>query len=211
MQGAPAFGPLVGRDVEMDVLVRLLDDAAGGRPGVVVLEGEAGIGKTRLARETAETATTRGFQVLWGTCVHFGSSQVPYAALTGAVRRWLREPADDRATAAARALLELMVGTTFQADTVTIGRVLQAADDLVDELNRLGPTLWVVDDLHWSDVTSRDVLAYVIAGLHAQRLGLVLLVRAEDRTEGHPLHEWLADLRRDPAVRDLAVGRLSAE
>ena len=69
----------------------------------------------------------------------------------------------------------------------------------------------MVDDLHWSDVTSRDVLAYVIAGLHAQRLGLVLMVRAEDRTEGHPLNEWLADLRRDPAVRDLAVGRLSAE
>ena len=210
-QGAPASGPLVGRDVEMDVLVRLLDDVAAGRPGVVVLEGEAGIGKTRLARETAETAAGRGFEVLWGTCVHFGSSQVPYAALTGAVRRWSRVRTDDRATAAGQALLELMVGTTSQADTVTIGRVLQAADDLVDELNRLGPTLWVVDDLHWSDVTSRDVLAYVIAGLHAQRLGLVLMVRAEDRTEGHPLNEWLADLRRDPAVRDLAVGRLSAE
>jgi predicted ATPase len=68
----------------MDVLVRLLDDVAAGRPGVVVLEGEAGIGKTRLARETAETAAGRGFQLLWGTCVHFGSSQVPYAALAGA-------------------------------------------------------------------------------------------------------------------------------
>ena len=210
-QGAPASGPLVGRDVQMDVLVRLLDDVAAGRPGVVVLEGEAGIGKTRLARETAETAAARGFQVLWGTCVHFGSSQVPYAALTGAVRRWSRGRTDDRATAAGRALLHLMAGTASQADTVTIGRVLQAADDLVDELNRVAPTLWVVDDLHWSDVTSRDVLAYVIAGLHAQRLGLVLLVRAEERTEGHPLNEWLADLRRDPAVRDLVVGRLSAE
>jgi DNA-binding CsgD family transcriptional regulator len=210
-QGAPASGSLVGRDVEMDVLVRLLDDIATGRPGVVVLEGEAGIGKTRLARETAEAATTRGFQLLWGTCVHFGSSEVPYAALTAAVRRWLRTRADDRAAAAGRELLQLMVGTTSQTDAVTIGRVLQAADDLVDELNRVGPTLWVVDDLHWSDVTSRDVLAYLIAGLDAQRLGLVLLVRAEERTEGHPLNVWLADLRRDPVVRDLVVGRLSAE
>ena len=104
-----------------------------------------------------------------------------------------------------------MVGTTSQTDTVTIGRVLQAADDLIDELNHVGPTFWVVDDLHWSDVTSRDVLAYLIAGLDAQRLGLVLLVRAEERTEGHPLNVWLADLRRDPAVRDLVVGRLTAE
>jgi DNA-binding CsgD family transcriptional regulator len=210
-QGASASVPLVGRDVEMGVLVRLLDEVAEGRPGVVVLEGEAGIGKTRLARETAEAATARGFQLLWGTCVHFGSSEVPYAALTAAVRRWLRSRADGRATAAGRELLQLMVGTTSETDTVTIGRVLQAADDLVDELNRVGPTLWVVDDLHWSDVTSRDVLAYVIAGLDAQRLGLVLLVRAEERTEGHPLNVWLADLRRDPAVRDLVIGRLSAE
>ena len=110
-------------------------------------------------------ATARGFQLLSGTCVHFGSSEVPYAALTAAVRRWQRSRADDRATAAGRELLQLMVGTRSETDTVTIGRVLQAADDLVDELNRVGPTLWVVDDLHWSDVTSRDVLAYVIAGL----------------------------------------------
>ena len=210
-QGPSASVPLVGRDVEMDVLIRLLDDVAGGRPGVVVLEGEAGIGKTRLAREAAEAATARGFQLLWGTCVHFGSSEVPYAALTTAVRRWLRTGVDDRAAAAGRELLQLMVGTTTQTDPVTIGRVLQAADELVDELNRVGPTLWVVDDLHWSDVTSRDVLAYLIAGLDAQRLGLVLLVRAEERTEGHPLNAWLADLRRDPAVRDLVVGRLTAE
>ena len=60
--------------------------------------------------------------------------------------------------------------------------------------------------------TSRPAtLAYLIAGLDAQRLGLVLLVRAEERTEGHPLNVWLADLRRDPAVRDLVVGRLTAE
>ncbi|HEU4998440.1 MAG TPA: LuxR C-terminal-related transcriptional regulator, partial [Lapillicoccus sp.] len=139
------------------------------------------------------------------------SAEVPYAALTSAVRRWLRGRPDDRAAAAGRELLQLMVGTAAQSDQVTIGRVLQAADDVVDELTRVGPTLWVIDDLHWSDTSSRDVLAYLLAGLHAQRLGLVLLVRAEHRTEGHPLNEWLADLRRDPTVRDVTVGRLTAE
>ena len=85
-QGAPTLGPLIGRDSEMEALCRLLDEVVQGRPGVVVLGGEAGIGKTRLARETAEVAKTRGFQLLWGTCVHFGSSEVPYAALTAALR-----------------------------------------------------------------------------------------------------------------------------
>ena len=125
-QGASASSPLVGRDGEMDILFRLLDDIAERRPGVVVLEGEAGIGKTRLARETAEAALARGFEVLWGTCVHFGSAEVPYAALTSAVRRWLRGRPDDRAAAAGRELLQLMVGTAAQSDQVTIGRVLQA-------------------------------------------------------------------------------------
>ena len=80
-QGAPASGPLVGRDAEMDVLVRLLDDVAAGRPGVVVLEGEAGIGKTRLARETAETAAARGFQLLVG---HLRPLRVFRGAVRGA-------------------------------------------------------------------------------------------------------------------------------
>ncbi len=150
--------------------------------------------------------------VLWGTCVHFAASEAPYAAVTGAVRRWVRRRPASTATEAGRLFLRLTTGAATGAEgVVTSAAVMQAADDLVDALSDDAPTLWVVDDLHWSDATSRDLLAYLVSGLDRHRLGLVLLVRAEDRSEGHPLNEWLADLRRHPAVSEMTLGRLSEE
>ena len=170
------------------------------------------MGKTRLARELADTARARGMSVLWGTCVHFAASEAPYAPLTGAVRRWARSRPPSPAGEAGRFFLRLTTGAATSAEgVVTSAAVMQAADELVDALSDDAPTLWVVDDLHWSDATSRDLLAYVVSGLDRHRIGLLLLVRAEDRSEGHPLNEWLADLRRHPAVSEVTLERLSEE
>jgi DNA-binding CsgD family transcriptional regulator/tetratricopeptide (TPR) repeat protein len=81
--------------------------------------------------------------------------------------------------------------------------------DLV--LNRFAaraPTVVVIDDLQWADRSSLDVLAYLIAGFHEQRLVLLATCRDEQRGEGHPLHGWLADLRRMPRFTELHLDRL---
>ena len=84
--------------------------------------------------------------------------------------------------------------------------------DLV--LNRIAvrrPTVVVVDDLQWADVASLDVMAYLIAGFRAQPLVLLATCRTEERGEGHPLHSWLADMRRMPFFGELRLEPLDLD
>ncbi|WP_165553954.1 ATP-binding protein [Kribbella capetownensis] len=81
--GASWLGPgvrLAGRGAEQQQLADGLEAAASGRPCAVVVHGEAGIGKTRLVREAC-ARLSQETQVLWGTCVHFGETSVPFAPL----------------------------------------------------------------------------------------------------------------------------------
>ena len=83
---APDFR-LPGREADQQVLADALEHAAGGEPRAVVVQGEAGIGKTRLVRSVCE-AVAGDFDALWGTCVHFGAASVPFAPVSGALHAW---------------------------------------------------------------------------------------------------------------------------
>jgi hypothetical protein len=85
MAGNPLRVP-VGRLSERARLAHLLDDTERGRGGVLVVEGEAGTGKTTLARELREAADGRGFTTLWGACVHFASARIPMCRWSGRSR-----------------------------------------------------------------------------------------------------------------------------
>ena len=69
----------------------------------------------------------------------------------------------------------------------------------------------VVDDLQWADVASLDVLSYLIAGFRSQRLMLLATCRTEERPEGHPLHGWLADMRRMPFFSEIRLEPLDLD
>lgn len=200
---------LVGREVEQRLLADGLEAAASGRPCAVVVQGEAGIGKTRLVREACDALAPEA-QVLWGTCVHFGEASVPFAPVTGALRGWLARADDAVRTAVMSGAGEL--GTLLPAlggeRTAEPGRLLPLIDLVFNRLADRAPTVVVIDDLHWADRTSLDVLAYLIAGLRDQRLALLATCRDEHRGEGHPLHSWLADMRRMPAFMELRLDRL---
>jgi DNA-binding CsgD family transcriptional regulator/tetratricopeptide (TPR) repeat protein len=179
-------------------------------PRAIVIHGEAGIGKTRLAREICRD---QRLNVLWGSCVHFGGASVPFAPLGGALQDWLtRADAAERAEvlAGTEGLTTLLpsLGLTGGADTTRLPMLV----DLV--LNRIAarrPTVVVVDDLQWADVASLDVLAYLIAGFRAQRLVLIATCRTEERSEGHPLHSWLADMRRMPYFGEFRLDPLDLD
>jgi AAA ATPase-like protein len=82
---------LVGRDAELAALTAALDDAVEGVPGVVLLGGEAGVGKTRLVEEAAQGAQAAGARVLTGSCVELGGEGLPFAPLADdrTARAWL--------------------------------------------------------------------------------------------------------------------------
>src|SRR3954454_25371862 len=94
--GEPAVGrpPLVaGRVEEQRILGAAIQGAAEGLPCAVFVHGEAGVGKTRLVRRICDDAIGRGFAVLWGQCVHFGSLDSPYLPLVSALKGWVEAAA----------------------------------------------------------------------------------------------------------------------
>ncbi|MGY4770003.1 ATP-binding protein [Kribbella sp. CWNU-51] len=199
-----------GRAAEQRFFGDVLLDAVAGVPHAIVIHGEAGIGKTRLAREVCGDSQ---LNVLWGSSVHFGGASVPFAPIAGALQDWLsRADADERAETLAgtdglSALLPSL-GVSGGGDT----RRLPMLVDLV--LNRIAvrrPTVVVVDDLQWADVASLDAMAYLIAGFRSQPLVLLATCRTEERGEGHPLHSWLADMRRMPFFGELRLDPLDLD
>lgn len=177
----------------------------------MVVHGEAGVGKTRLVREVCEGQGDET-EVLWGSCVHFGEASVPFAPVIGALQAWLaRTDAGTRAEVFAGAgdlsvLLPALGGD--DARKGQHGRLLPLIDLVVNRLADRGRTVVVIDDLHWADSTSLDVLAYLIAGFRDQRLAVLATCRDEHRGEGHPLHGWLADMRRMPLFSEVHLDRL---
>ena len=208
MAGNPLRVP-VGRLSERARLAHLLDDTERGRGGVLVVEGEAGTGKTTLARELREAADGRGFTTLWGACVHFASARIPHVPLVRAVEDWIepRQPGDPLVAVADR-LFARPVGDLSDLGDLD---VVRGTERLLRALAAAAPTLLVVDDLQWADTATLDVITFVASGLRRRRLGLLLLLRAEDRPVGSVLHEWLADLRRLEGIAEVTLPRMSED
>ena len=209
---------MVGREAELLELQEVVNSAAMGSPGLVLVRGEAGVGKTTLARAAAERARGLGFEVLWGSGLRLAVDHAPYVSLTMAFQRRLAEP--DHGAGVREALRrvpgagwllpeDMLDGTPSQAGTT--GGSISAAGALLFRLSASGPVLLVVDDVQWADSATRDVLAYLVAGFAGQRLAVIAVYREE---LGRPTEEfglWLADMRRMPGVRELGVRRLARD
>jgi hypothetical protein len=147
-----------------------------------------------------------------GDLVHFGAASVPFAPIIGLLQDWLtRADPVERAEVldgldGLGALLPSLGGSSVDATRLPV------LVDLV--LNRIAvrrPMVVVVDDLQWADVASLDVLSYLIAGFREQRLALIATCRTEERAEGHPLHGWLADMRRMPSFGEIRLEPLDLD
>jgi DNA-binding CsgD family transcriptional regulator len=196
--------PVVGRRSELDRLGKAMDGVADQRPCAWFVHGEPGVGKTRLLSEVCERAAEHGFTVLWGRCVRFGAATSPYAPLVGPIEDWLAT-ADEQTRQEVRDELESVAGES--PEPTRSGRVLRVVERIFARIEARSPVVLVVDDLQWADVTSLDLLAYLVAGFRHQRMAVLVTFRDTELAEGHPLHGWVADLRRLPAVHDLALAR----
>jgi DNA-binding SARP family transcriptional activator/predicted ATPase len=203
---------LVGREREWQRLIAAFADAAGeGR--VVTLEGEPGIGKTRLGDELVAHARSQG-AIAVAVRSHVGEESLPYGLVADTVRAALAERATDeplevdpRARAEAARLVPELCGATHPASVRGPGarqRFYEGlAQVLVSSLSGALPGVVFLDDLQWADSSSLDVFAYVAQRLAAHPLLLVAAWRSGDlaRPRGRP---WLGAER-------LALGRLSRD
>jgi predicted ATPase len=215
--------PLVGRAAEWSMLLEVYQ--AARRDGrLVVLEGEAGIGKTRLAEEFAAHAVAAGAVAISGRC-YDGESGLAYqplaeglrAALGGqADRGWLQDVATPWLAEASRLLPELVDlhpglqpapppdSPGAQSRFLTgVSQVLLAA------LRGPVPGVLVLDDLHWADEASLDVLTYLVRRLAGQPVCILVTWRSEQVQGGHRLRRLAAEAQHAGSAAVLQLARLT--
>ena len=194
---------LVGRQVELDRLDAVLEGVARGGSEVVLVGGEAGVGKSHLTRELTGRAKGRGFQVAVGRCVEFGEEIWPLAPLREMVAGLASEldsEAFDLVIGSARGVLSRLVpevgGEPMGEGPVDGGRLCELAVGVFRRLAKRGPLLLVVEDLHWADSTTRTLFSLLARAGSLGRAVLVGTYRSDELHRRHPLRPVLAEITR---------------
>jgi DNA-binding NarL/FixJ family response regulator len=207
-------GRMVGRDGELGRLLTLLDDAAAGRAVVALVSGDAGVGKSRLVGEVSRLAASRGFTVLSGQCAELGDS-VPYLPLADALRSAAQATGVRDALSSRPALSRLLpeAGDGQRADEDRSGLARQqmfgGVLGLLTELAAAAPVLLVLEDLHWADASTRDLVTFLSRMLHRERVALIGTYRTDDLHRRHPLRPVVAELQRLPSVISVDLAPLA--
>lgn len=205
---------LVGRRHEVSTLGSALDRARAGRPTGVLLSGDAGVGKSRLVAEASGRAAEAGFTVLVGRCLD-SAATLPYLPFTEFVGRLaVTHP---ELVVAHPELRRLLPGhrpsPDLAAEDRELGqlRVFDAVLSALDSLTVSSPALLVIEDLHWADRSSRDLLVFLLSRLTAQHLVVLATYRTDDLHRRHPLRPVLSELVRLPAVERVDLAPLGPE
>ncbi|MFG3232398.1 AAA family ATPase [Streptomyces antibioticus] len=213
-------GPFVGREEEVTRLSGVLERARDGEARAVLLAGDAGVGKTRVLDEVAARGARLGMTVLTGHCVDLGDVGLPYLPFTeilgalAADERFAKvvagHPVADRLLGAGPDPAGEDPGPGPRAGGGD-GRLtlFEGMAGLLADLSDVAPLLLVLEDLHWADQSSRDLLRFLLSrgllqrpagGSPARRLAVLASYRADDLHRRHPLRPLLAELVRLPAV-----------
>ncbi|TDD88157.1 LuxR family transcriptional regulator [Actinomadura darangshiensis] len=201
---------LIGRAEELAALSGALDRAAAGSAGVVLVSGDAGVGKTHLVSALTRAARDRGCAVLVGQCAELGES-MPYLPLTDALWAAAGAPEGDdvRAALGARPVLRGLLpdgeGGPGAGSELGQQQLFGAVLGLLGELGDERPVLLVLEDLHWADRSTRHLLTFLSRVLQRERVCLVGTYRSDDLHRRHPLRPVVAELLRLPNVTGVEV------
>ncbi|HVG64633.1 MAG TPA: AAA family ATPase [Actinomycetota bacterium] len=212
MAGEFQSSTFTGRAVELRRLDALLERAGQGSPQVVLVAGDAGVGKTRLLLALADRARQRGTRVLMGASVELGDIGFAYLPVVDALRELADDPEEARlltgAAMTAPALGRLLPGIEPAGpagDSLDQLQVLDAVRAVLVGLAERSPVALVLEDLHWVDRATRDLIAFLARTLRAGRVTLVVSYRSDELHRRHPLRPLLAELVRLPAVERLEL------
>ena len=190
---------LVGRRLAVGALRAAVDTAVGGAGGVVLLAGEAGMGKTALAAETVTYAKAREAVAVWGTCWE-GDGAPGFWPWIQVVRALARDGGGDGDSAGAAVLAELTGVTEERAgllgdESAVRFRIYDLAATYLRSRAAQRPLVVVVDDLHWADVSSLRLLVFLARQLHDAAVLVIGAYRDVEVAAGdHPARPLLAEL-----------------
>ena len=211
---SPVF---VGRETEIETLVAALDEAAGGIPGTVLVGGEAGGGKSRLVAEFTAPVRDRAL-VVDGGCVDLGAAGLPFAPFTAALRHLVRELGAGEVTGLlpggnagelAGLVPELGSPPAGGDPEMARGRLFGLLLVLLERLAARQPVVLVIEDLHWADRSTGELLAYLLRNLRQVAVLVVVTFRSDELGQAGPVRRLLAEFGRLDGVTRLELERLS--
>jgi DNA-binding CsgD family transcriptional regulator/tetratricopeptide (TPR) repeat protein len=209
----------VGELAELELAVR---EASAGRPVLVLLGGDSGVGKTRLVGELEHRLAPDGDAsgdrspplILRGDGVEQADGELPYAPLLSALRPLVREdhPVLRTLSAGSRSQLATILpgledarprdGRSDPGDQV---RLFEAVLELIDCLSTSAPLVLILEDMHWADRSTRTFAAFLARSLRQERVCLVLTYRADELHRRHPLRPLLSELDRLERARRIEL------
>lgn len=207
---------LVGREPELAAIDRLSERVLRNSGGTLVLAGPLGVGKSSLLAEAAVRAERSGFLVLAGRASPLVEGRA-YALILDALRTYLRDLDRSRRASLVMGLPEL--GCLFPGldlpqpeplhdPALEKTRLFEALSRLLERLSRQQPLLLSLDDLHWADSQSLEMLGHLASSLAELRVGVLCAYRSDERPLSRSLRTLLQSLDRAGLARRLEVGRL---
>src|SRR5215472_4441828 len=218
-EGVALFaGPFVGRAGELASLERILDELDRGCPGAIELAGELGIGKTRLLREVAARAGGRGHLVLSGAASEF-ENDLPFSVFVDALDEYVAGLEPDRLTVLDSAV-QAELAHVFPALSALAGgqqvspqheryHSHRAVRALLEHLARTLPLVLVLDDFHWADSASAELLGALLRRPPAAAVLIAVALRPRQTPER--LAIALARAHRSAAVTRVDLGALTLD
>ena len=208
--GRLTWGRFIGRAEEMAALRTAIDASLGGQASLVMVAGEPGIGKTRLAEEAGVYARLRGAQVLVGRCYE-GEAPSPYSSFVEAIRDYVSTRPDealkaelgDGASDVAKLVSEIRkripdLSPARAADpNEERMRLFDSVASFLINASKANPIMLLLDDLHWADKPSLLILQHLARHFKGSRLVVVGTYRDIELDRRHPLSTMLAELRRE--------------
>ncbi len=204
----------VGRVGELAELQLAVREASAGRPALVLLGGDSGVGKTRLVGELEQrlrcgrrVGAGAAPLILRGDGVEQADGELPYAPLLSALRPLVRErhpvlrgaerrqprPAGHDPARASTTTAAPADERPSPSDQL---RLFEAALELIDRLGETAPLVLILEDMHWADRSTRTFVAFLARSLRQERVCLVLTYRADELHRRHPLRPLLSELER---------------
>ena len=212
----------IGRQAELATFTTALESAVAGTPTVVLLGGEAGVGKTRLVEEAAARARATGARVLAGSCIELGGEGLAFGPLAHAFRMLMRDSSPEELDALlgparsefARVLPDLDPDAALRIAPLAEGstaRLLELALGVVERLAEDRPLMFVIEDLHWADRSTLDLVALLVRALRAARVLLVVSFRTDELHRSHPLRPLVTGWERVRTVHRIELERFGRD